>query len=57
MIHGSDDEVNPTANAALLADRIPGAKLHIVAGGRHSYFVEFREESSRIVLEFLAQTE
>jgi pimeloyl-ACP methyl ester carboxylesterase len=54
VIHGSDDPVNPTANAYLLADRIPGAQLYIVAGGRHGYFVEFREEASRVVLDFLA---
>ncbi|HVX47383.1 MAG TPA: alpha/beta fold hydrolase [Mycobacteriales bacterium] len=53
VIHGSDDVVNPTPNAELLARRIPGAKLHIVHGGRHTYYVEFREESSRVVLDFL----
>ena len=53
VIHGSEDVVNPTANAYLLADRIPGAELYIVSGGRHGYFIEFREEASRIVTEFL----
>ena len=42
-----------TANAALLADRIPGAQLHLVKNGRHGYFAEFREESSKVVLDFL----
>ena len=55
VIHGSDDLVNPTANAYLLAERIPGAELYIVEGGRHGYLVEFREEASRVVLEFLAR--
>ena len=55
VIHGSDDEINPTANAPLLAERIPGAEMHIVKGGRHGYFVEFREEASRVVLDFLAR--
>ena len=32
VIHGSQDVVNPTANAPLLAQRIPGAELYIVAG-------------------------
>jgi pimeloyl-ACP methyl ester carboxylesterase len=54
VIHGDEDLVNMTANAALLADRIPGAALHLVKGGRHGYFVEFREESSVVVLDFLA---
>lgn len=55
VIHGSEDRVNPTANAYLLAERIPHAELYIVEGGRHAYFVEFREEASRVVLEFLAR--
>ncbi len=55
VIHGSEDVVNPTANAPLLANRIPNAELYIVEGGRHGYFVEFREEASRVVNEFLAR--
>jgi 3-oxoadipate enol-lactonase len=55
VIHGDDDLVNVSANAALLADRIPGAELHLVPGGRHAYFVEFRPEASRVVLDFLAR--
>jgi len=50
VIHGSDDRLNPTANAPLLAERIPGAELYIVQGGRHAYFEEFREEASRVVI-------
>lgn len=53
VIHGSDDTVNPTANAYLLADRIPGAELHIVEGGRHGYYVECHPEATEIVLDFL----
>lgn len=55
VIHGSDDKVNPTANAYLLAERIPHAELYIVKGGRHGYFLEFREEANRVVNEFLAR--
>lgn len=55
VIHGSDDRVNPTANAYLLAERIPGAELYIVEGGRHGYDLEFREEASRVVLDFLTR--
>ena len=39
IIHGSDDPVNPTANAPLLAERIPGSELYILQGGRHIFFV------------------
>ena len=53
VIHGSADEVNMTANAPLLASRIPGAELAIIEGGRHGYAEEFRAEASRVVNDFL----
>ena len=53
VIHGDADELNPTANAPLLAARIPGAELHLVPGGRHGFFEEFRAEASATVLDFL----
>jgi pimeloyl-ACP methyl ester carboxylesterase len=55
VVHGSDDLVNVPANAPLLAERIPGAVLHIIAGGRHAYFLENRPEASQVVLDFLAR--
>ncbi len=55
VIHGSEDQMNPTANAFLLAERIPGAELYIIKGGRHGYTLEFREEASRVVNSFLAR--
>jgi len=55
VIHGSEDQLNPTANAYLLAQRIPGAELALIQGGRHGYLYEFREEASRLVREFLAR--
>ena len=55
VIHGSNDQVTMTANATLRAERIPGAELSIVEGGRHMFFLEFREEAGRVVKEFLAR--
>lgn len=55
LIHGSADLVNPTANTPLMAARIPGAQVCIVEGGRHGYLEEYREQASRVVLEFLAR--
>ncbi|AEW99668.1 alpha/beta fold hydrolase [Streptantibioticus cattleyicolor] len=54
VLHGSDDLLNPTANALLLAHRIPGARLHLIPGARHAYFEEFRSVASPLVLDFLA---
>ncbi|MFE4454764.1 alpha/beta fold hydrolase [Streptomyces sp. NPDC056796] len=53
VIHGSDDLLNPAANAPLLAGRIPGARLHLVPRGRHAYFEEFRAHAGPLVLDFL----
>ena len=53
VIHGTDDPVNPTANAPLLAGRIPGAELVLVDGGRHAFYHEFREQASAAVISFL----
>lgn len=53
VVHGDADTFNPTANAPLLADRIPGARLVLVPGARHAYFEEFRATVSPLVLDFL----
>ncbi|RII17883.1 2-hydroxymuconate semialdehyde hydrolase [Streptomyces sp. YIM 130001] len=53
VVHGTDDLLNPTANAPLLAGRIPGARLHLIRGARHAYFEEFRATASPLVLDFL----
>lgn len=53
VLHGTDDEINVPANGALLAGRIPGAQLALIDSARHSYFEEFRETASRLVLDFL----
>ncbi|MFI1968489.1 alpha/beta hydrolase [Streptomyces cinnamoneus] len=55
VVHGTDDLLNPTANAHLLADRIPGARLHLIPGARHAYFEEFRATAGPLVLDFLAE--
>jgi pimeloyl-ACP methyl ester carboxylesterase len=53
VLHGGDDVLNPVANAALLAGRVPGARLHVIPGARHAYFEEFRAVASPLVLDFL----
>ncbi|GHF82698.1 hypothetical protein GCM10018790_70530 [Kitasatospora xanthocidica] len=53
VVHGGDDLLNPAANAPLLADRIPGARLHLIPGARHAYFEEFRAQAGPLVLDFL----
>ena len=53
VLHGSDDEMNVAGNAPLLAERIPGAALHIIQGARHVYFWDHAEEATRVVRTFL----
>lgn len=56
VVHGTGDLLNPAANAPLLADRIPGARLHLIPDARHAYFEEFRTHASPLVLDFLTTT-
>ncbi|WP_437345060.1 alpha/beta fold hydrolase [Streptomyces bacillaris] len=53
VLHGTDDQLNPTPNASRIAARIPGARLHLIEGARHAYFEEFRAIASELVLDFL----
>ncbi|MBB5122000.1 alpha/beta hydrolase [Streptomyces eurocidicus] len=53
VLHGGDDVLNPTANAPLLAGRVPGARLELIPGARHAYFEEFRALAGPLVLDFL----
>jgi 3-oxoadipate enol-lactonase len=55
VLHGDRDELNPTANAPLLAERIPGARLHLIGGARHAYFEEYRDVAGSAVREFLGE--
>lgn len=53
VLHGTDDRLNPTANAKLMADRIPDAALQLIPGARHAYFEEFRHVATPAVSDFL----
>lgn len=57
ILHGTDDLLNPTPNAPLLAHRIPNAQMTLLPGARHAYFEEFRGVASRLVLGFLEGAE
>ncbi|MGW7077213.1 alpha/beta fold hydrolase [Streptomyces sp. NPDC054866] len=55
VVHGTDDEFNPAANAPLLTERVPGARMRLISGARHAYFEEFAEVATPLVLGFLAE--
>ena len=55
VLHGTDDAMVPTSNAPLLAQRIPGAVLHLHEGGRHGFFDEFSDVVTPLVLDFVGR--
>lgn len=50
--HGDADQLVPTANGRILAERIPGVQLILYPGGRHGYFGEFQPRASEDVIRF-----
>jgi 3-oxoadipate enol-lactonase len=49
VLHGTDDQMLPAANARLIAARIPGADLHLFEDAGHVFMWEHPEESARLV--------
>jgi pimeloyl-ACP methyl ester carboxylesterase len=55
VLSGTADAIVPVQNSRNLAQQIPGARLRLIEGGSHLFFIEQLGEFNRIVLEFLAQ--
>ena len=55
VIHGSQDRYVPPANAAALAEAIPGARLRVLDGAGHLVFIERFADVNREVVRFLKQ--
>ncbi len=53
VVTGDADRIVPFENSHNLAARIPGARLHIVEGGSHTFFIERAGEFNRAVVEFI----
>jgi pimeloyl-ACP methyl ester carboxylesterase len=53
VLSGDADVIVPAQNSHNLAAAIPGAKLHIVEGGSHTFFIEQAQEFNRIISAFL----
>ena len=54
VLSGDADVIVPVQNSRNLAARIPGARLQIVAGGSHTFFIEQAAEFNRIITHFLS---
>jgi pimeloyl-ACP methyl ester carboxylesterase len=55
VLSGDADVIVPVENSRNLAAKISGAKLEIIEGGSHTFFIEQAGEFNRIVAEFLRQ--
>lgn len=53
IVHGDQDVIIPVANARILAERIPGSRLHIVADAGHGYPVQDPVGVHQVVTDFL----
>jgi 3-oxoadipate enol-lactonase len=53
VLHGTEDRLISAQNARMLAERIPGAELHLLEGAGHVYHSEQPEAADDAVLEFL----
>jgi pimeloyl-ACP methyl ester carboxylesterase len=56
VLAGDEDPITPLANGRILADRIPGGRLHLVAGGGHLHLFVRADELVGIVRSFLDET-
>ncbi len=54
VVHGDADLLIPTANGALLAERIPGARLVLIPGAGHMLQADGGEAVRAALLDFLA---
>ncbi|MFC4540635.1 alpha/beta fold hydrolase [Halosolutus amylolyticus] len=57
VCHGTNDRVVPVANGELLAEKIAGARLELVEGGSHCFFIEDADRVNETLLSFLAEHE
>lgn len=53
VITGNEDVIVPCDNSRNLASKIPNARLVIINGGSHTFFIERPEEFNRAVIEFI----
>ena len=52
VVHGDKDVLIPIENAHVLAERIPGARLHVVKGAGHGYPAQDPEGVHKVITDF-----
>lgn len=55
VIHGDIDLLVPPANGKALAEKIPGAELHLLPATAHMFFWERPQDAAAAITEFLAR--
>ncbi|HUF32467.1 MAG TPA: alpha/beta fold hydrolase [Acidimicrobiales bacterium] len=55
VVHGLEDRLVDPANAKILADAIPGARLELLPDASHVFFTDQPETTLRVLLDFLDQ--
>lgn len=55
VLHGTEDRLIAPQNARILAERIPGAELHLLQGTGHLYHSEQPAAADATVLDFIAR--
>jgi pimeloyl-ACP methyl ester carboxylesterase len=53
ILTGNEDIIVPYSNSLNLAGRIPGARLRLIEGGSHTFFIERADEFNQTVIEFI----
>lgn len=51
VLHGVEDRMTPAGNAALIAGRVPDARVHLHPQGRHGLFAEFADDLEPLLRE------
>jgi 3-oxoadipate enol-lactonase len=54
IIHGETDRLIPPANAKVIADRVPGAKLVLIPHASHIFETDQPEAAHQAILQFLS---
>lgn len=57
VLMGDEDTLVPRANSENLRALVPGAKLVVIEGGSHMFFIEQPEQFNRVVIEFILSLE
>jgi pimeloyl-ACP methyl ester carboxylesterase len=57
VIHGETDALVPAENGRIVAGGIPNATLAMIPNASHIFYTDQTEESARIILTFLKNTE